>query len=704
MPRKLRPVIGRCSAVAGMLPTRYLANGFPWWELRINELGGSMKRLMLSVGIAMTCVTVANAGILDRAAPSGMVGKQAWSAWGGTMGVRWNLDLMQNLGISIESRSGQLRQTDYRGHEWFSLREAGGIEFSVKNASLQKFNGGSLRMSGGYVLRLPDGSTIDLRDATLRARASNPNILDLVSNDGKVWFFTDRIMFELADNNRTLAVRAADLRISTELAQRIHAPEADGWELGDFAMNNEVTITGSGAQPERVCTTYPWPGADVPNVPGAKYQADLFMQNISIQSVGCMGCTGPTGTGVAGFAPSSTLRNNVNDGSKVPTIGGDPLGTSEAVYAADVAWFTKFSGVNPPYNNDQHPFLIWNVYRINANGGISQIARSGVKHAFVSTNSGCTSTCGVYGGHALGLGCSDTYGSGNNDSPGDMGPRSEIIPANGQWGRCGSIFDSNCDGAQGSNGNTSWTQRLKAPEKKLAHTAGDGLSYLFESWYIVREDINIYNSMATESVNPQFSGSQWSLTGATNYRLGGAIDRWVDPVTPGANAMNTELKVTEGHAKLAVKVTDLGNGKWRYNYAVMNFDFARAVTQGAEPNLRVVSNLGFDAFSVPIAASVRVLSPTADVGDVNPNMNWRAKTAAGRLSWSTDLSIPSFSDPTAPIPSALPTLDWGVLYSFSFIANTPPAPGTASLHVAQAGSPASYDMATLVPAGAANIR
>ena len=647
-------------------------------------------------------MTTAAAGpINDAFKAQSPVTAQTWSAWGGSMGVRWNLDLMQNLGIRIDTRSAQLQQTDERGHEWFSLRESGGLEFSVRDASLQQFNSGMLRMKGGYVFTLADGSSIDLRDATFKVRANDHNILDMVSSDGKVWFFTDRIMFELTRNNHTLTVHTADLRIMPELAKRLGAPEANGWSLGDFAMNSQVTIQGSGAQPDRVCTTYPWPGAAVPDVPGATYQVDLFMKNITVQTVGCQSCTGPNGSGVAGFAPSSTLRNNVNDGTQQFTIAGDSLGKSNALYAADVAWFTKFNGDNPPYNNDQHPFLIWNLYRVDANGGIAQVGRSGVKHAFVSTNQGCTSTCGVYGGHALGLGCSDTYSSGNNDSASDMGPRSEIIPAKGQWGRCGSIFDTNCDGNSNSSGNTSWTQRMKTPEKLLAHGAGDGVGFLFESWYVVRDDINIYNSMASESVNPQFSGSQWALTGATGYKLGAAIDRWVDPATPTATSLSTELATSEGHAKLAVKVTDLGGGKWRYNYAVMNLDFARAKTSGAEPNLHVISNAGFDRFSVPVPANAHIVGSSANVGELNPNLQWRSRNTAGQLSWSTDMSIPVFGGSGYPMPTSLATLDWGVLYSFSFTSTLAPGSGNATLHVAEAGTPASYEVTTLVPGGAA---
>ena len=657
-----------------------------------------MKQLALSLCIATACISTASAGVIDTARKVNVQsGAQTWSAWGGTIGVRWNLDLMQNLGISVAAPSEKLAQQDLRRHEFFALREAGGLEFSVKNAALQKFNGGSLQMRGGYVLKLHDGSSIDLRNLTMRVRASDPNVLDVVSSDGKVWFYSDRIMFELADNNRTLAIRAADLRVTPALASRIGMPQAADWELADLTLSTEVNIEGSGAQPDRVCSPYPWPGVAVPGVPGATYEADLFMNSLSINPVGCQNCTGPNGSGIASFAPNSTLRNNVDDGTAQQTVN-DPNGTSSALYTANIAWHTKFSGNSPPYNNDQHPYLIWNLYRINANGALTQIGRSGVKHAFLTTNGGCADSC--FDSHSLGRSCSDTYGVGNNDSPQDMGPRTEIIPATGQWGRCGSIFDPDCNGSENNNGNDSWTQRMKTAESQLKHTTGDGSSFLFESWYIARDDINVYNSMATLSVNPQFSGSQWSLTGATNYRLGPAIDRWVDPVAPPVNAKNTELVTTEGHAKVAVKVVDLGNGSWRYNYAVMNVDFARATTTGSEPNLDVLSNKGFDSFSVPFPAGAQVLELSSISGDTNPNVKWHSQKSGGMVNWSDDSSLPALYSSGFPIPATLPTLDWGMLYSFSFIVHAPPVAGNATLHVAQAGSPASYTVATLVPSTA----
>ena len=52
----------------------------------------------------------------------------------------------------------------------------------------------------------------------------------------------------------------------------------------------------------------------------------------------------PSGTPILiAVAPSATLKN---------------------VGVTDIPWHGKFSGNFPPYNNDQHPYLAWNMYRL----------------------------------------------------------------------------------------------------------------------------------------------------------------------------------------------------------------------------------------------------------------------------------------------------------------------------------------------------
>lgn len=608
---------------------------------------------------------------------------QAWSAWGGTVGMRWNRDLAADIGLTLGAASSRHAELSFREHEMFDLRQNGSLDFNVRNGSLSDFVGGLLQARGGYVLDTPSGR-IDLTDFRLVPRVGSATpVLDVVSADGKAWFYVDRLMYELIDNKQRLAVRTMDVRISPELAARLGNPAVADWAIADMQVTADVTRQGE--LPQATLGSTKWHGNAVPGVPGATYQADLFMQTFNVQYSRCDTCTGAGGNGRVVFTPSSTLRNNVNNGTAASTVGGDPLGTSPALYAADIPWYTKFSGNFAPYNNDQHPYLIWNLYRLNADGSIDQIGRSGVKHAFLTINVGCIENPGD--DHILGRGCSDTYGVGNNDSSSDLGPRTEIIPNTNQWGRCGSIYDTNCDGVQNAGGNGSYDQRLVVRESQFSGAAQTGATYLFESWYLARQDVNIYNSMATKRVTFTRSGSVWAVGGNDQYRLGPAIDRWVDPAAPGANAATATRATSSGNVKVAVKVTDLGGGQWRYDYAAMNLDFSRPTTEGAEPNLRVTRNLGFDNFSVPIG-SATVSNLTFSDGDLDTTNDWVTSIRNGRVFWAS--------------ANRGNALNWGTMFRFSFTANQPPSAGGIWMHIAADNSREVLDVPSLLaPAPAA---
>lgn len=621
----------------------------------------AFKALAVVAAVAMTWGVAAPEALAAKAAPAAKV--QAWSAWGGTVGMRWNRELAADIGLKLGAASSRHAELSFREHEMFDLRQTGSLDFNVRNGSLSDFVGGLLQARGGYVLDTPAGR-IDLTDFRLVPRVGSATpILDIVSADGKAWFYVDRLMYELIDNKQRLAVRTMDVRISPELAARLGNPVVADWAIGDMQVTADVTRQGE--LPQQTLGSTKWHGNPVPGVPGATYQADLFMQTFNVQYSRCDGCTGAGGNGRTVFTPSSTLRNNVNNGTAASTVGGDPLGTSPALYAADIPWYGKFSGNFAPYNNDQHPYLIWNLYRLNADGSIDQIGRSGVKHAFLTINVGCIENPGD--DHILGRGCSDTYGVGNNDSSSDLGPRTEIIPNTNQWGRCGSIYDTNCDGLQNNGGNGAYDQRLVVRESQFSGAAQTGATYLFESWYLARQDVNIYNSMGTKRVTFTRSGSVWAVGGNDQYRLGPAIDRWVDPTAPGANAASSSKSTSEGNVKVAVKVTDLGGGRWRYDYAAMNLDFSRPTTEGAEPNLRVTRNLGFDNFSVPVG-SATVTDLVFSDGDLDASNDWVTSIRNGRVFFAA--------------ANRGNALNWGTMFRFSFIANQPPAAAGISMHIA----------------------
>lgn len=603
-----------------------------------------------------------------------------WSASGGVVDLRWNHDLARDLGIGITPQGMPKQQRD--GADRFVLQQTGRLQFRVDGGYLRGFVGGALQVRGGYQLALP-GGTISLQDFRLVPRTADRTgpRLDLVGPDGTTWFHVDHVMHELVDQDSMLAIRSSDVRISAQLARRLGQPAVAGWAIAELQLGTPIKAKGSGAMP--LADQIVWHGDPAPDGTSI-YQNDLFMQNISAQYSRCDGCSGEDGSGRVVVTPSSTLKNNINDGSIAATIPGDPLGSSDALWTAGIPWYSKFTGNFPPYGNDQHPYLIWNMYRVNADGSLEQIGRSGVKQAFLTTNGGCLDS-NDHNSHVLGRGCTDTYSTGNNDSNSALSPRSEILPDTGQWGRCGSIFDTNCDGVSNpSPGPDNYFLRLIVGESQIAPSHNPGASWLFESWYLAREDVNIYNSMATLDVTPDWTGSVWDFD-YSGYGLGTAIDRWVGP--PGSGKLISEIVVERGHAKVAVKVTDLGRNRWRYNYAVMNLDVVFAQTEGAEPNLRILSTQGFDGFGVAVNATrfSGIRSQQFRDGDLDSGNDWAFTRRRQMARWNNG-------------PSTDTSLGWGMLYSFSFVSSSPPVMGDATLFAETAPVPQSYVVQTLVPA------
>src|SRR5690606_16833443 len=190
---------------------------------------------------------------------------------------------------------------------------------------------------------------------------------------------------------------------------------------------------------------------------------------------------------------------------------------------------------------------------------------------------------------------------------------------------------TNCDGNSNGVGNDQYRARMVVRESQLANP---GAQYFSDSWYVVQDDINIYNTMMHKTIAPAPGGAGW-VTGSQGANVvGPLINAWVSPTT--SPARNVEIDSDEGHARIAVKVKTLASCPaglsgtcYRYDYAVNNFDFARAVygapPNHVPPNLRVVSNRGFRQFTVPIAASGAVLEAShfADT-DINASNNWTA--------------------------------------------------------------------------------
>lgn len=415
------------------------------------------------------------------------------------------------------------------------------------------------------------------------------------------------------------------------------------------------------------CSVPVWPGT-----PGTTTDVKLTSLSSSASMFGCLGgCNGSSSSARVYFAPSASLQN---------------------MGSADVPWNDWIDAGNSapvaPYNNRQHPLLTWNLYRVDSEGRIDQIGRSGVKHAWLTTNG----SCGCASGHVLWaapnssnlIGCSDTYGTYNNNETRRLGPRSEIIPNDAIWGRCGSLWDPSCNGVASDHGIGAPAHRMMVRESDLAPAQNPGAQYFFEAWYLIRDEGNPNDNFRHVRGSATWSGGTWSAFNYSGAQIEGpAVDAWAAlPVPGGGASLPTTLETDEGRVRLVTRVIPLGGGLYRYDYALMNLDFARAATQGAEPNLRVLRNHGFDRVTIPVPNAGALASIEAvDGAGLIPA--WITNAAGGSVVFTA-------SDVNG-------TLDWGTLMRFSFVAPFAPASGSIELGVQEAGSPASYSMPALVP-------
>jgi hypothetical protein len=187
-------------------------------------------------------------------------------------------------------------------------------------------------------------------------------------------------------------------------------------------------------------------------------------------------------------------------------------------------------------------------------------------------------------------------------------------------------------------------RRLVVAESELAV---GGASYWMEAWYVIRDDADIFNSMARVPLSPAVVGSTWTFSpGATAQAP--AIDAWVAPGTSNPDSAHVRGATGSGRYSLAVKVIDLGGGNRRYIYALMNFDF--------DPQ--------FDALTLPLPDGVVVSNTGFADADADPANDWVVSTSGGQLAWN------------APPGNSL---DWGFMATFYIESQAAPVPGIVTL-------------------------
>lgn len=486
----------------------------------------------------------------------------------------------------------------------------GDLALDAPGSAFKDVLNGQLRLASKGVLSGPAGQ-IELDGLVVR-RGVDSQTLELLGAGGRKWFDADHMHFAVDRKAGAFRMYNLDVRLTEESAQRLMGdPRYAGQPVAVLELEAAVpALVGSVEQPLGGCTTPNW---------GAPVHGDVALINISSVSQQARDTTPPARVAIS---PSSVLKN-----------AGD----------TDVPWYSKFSGSFPPYDNDQHPLLVWDMFRM-VNGTLEQIGVSPLKHAFTTTNNNCACA----GGSILWVGCEDTYGTSTNDSISSLGPRSELLASVGYWQKCQSIFDTNCDGTANAT-----PPRANPMDRRMAVLESDlqtpGATYYFDSWYVVRDDVNIFNTMGWRTVTPTAPvppATMWTFALGAPLTQGPVIDQWVNPAAPGPNADSVTINTPHGKLRLAVKATNVGGGLWSYDYALMNFDFDSAIK----------------SFSIALPTGV---SPTAsgfrDV-DQSASTDWPATVASNAISWTA--------------PNAASVQNWSTLYNFRFtIAAAPTSAG-----------------------------
>lgn len=508
----------------------------------------------------------------------------------------------------------------------------------VEGGHLADFVSGRVGHSGGPTLSR-GGQAVSLADFELRV-GDEPRTFDVVTSSGERVLLGTLPHYQI-DAAGVLDVFNVDLAVTPALAARWGAPHLAGTVVGTLSLRARVASPlAAAASVESAVTIGGGPG---PANACDDFSGDVDVALIAMDSIQQQGRVGDRVV----ITPSAVLKN---------------VGT------ANVPWQARFSGNFPPYNTDQHPYLVWALFR-EVGGVFEPLAYSDVKHAFLTINSNCSpGACRI--GSVLGLGCEDVYGVGTNGT--HLAPRAEILPHAGTWAHCNfpapntpSHFDQvapfcSQDNSGGNEGTL--VHRLVASDAELGVA---GANYYFTSWYVVRDDINIFNSMGWRRIVPTLNGNNWSFALSGPYRQGSVLNAFVDPANQTQSRLNaTFTDPAAGSVQIAATATDLGDGRFRYVYALMNHDF--------DPKVR--------AMTLPMGANLTIEQPTFLDGDEDATNTWMRSVGIGEQTW------------VSPVSSA--RLAWGTAITITYIANGSPVNGTARLTRGDGGV---LSVKTLVP-------
>ena len=371
---------------------------------------------------------------------------------------------------------------------------------------------------------------------------------------------------------------------------------------------------------------------------------------------------------IVGAIPNVSTYTAVTSGG-VTTMAYAFGTTSCNIGNAQLEWFAQ--------PDSRHPFIPMNMYRWKG-GRFEHIGMGWGKHGFTALQQTLCGSCQSSGtGNYLGIGCSDPYSSSLNGSQSGLGTRTEVNASTG-------VFPGTYNSGAAS-ASTTVHRRVQVNAVDLDPAQNQGARYVSEGHYIHAQDATAGNDNNnaswrefTVSATVGTNGSRGlTLTGAT-FQQKAAIEAW-KTFEPAVTIVPVDVQ-NDGRFIVGYNVRDLGNGTWRYEYAIHNFNSHRSGR----------------SFSVPVPAGVAVTNAGfKDInyhsGDPYDPTDWTISTSGGAVTW-TGGTFSANQNGNA--------LRFATLYNFWFDASTAGAAANGTIGLFRpgaAGDPASVTVALQGP-------
>jgi len=389
---------------------------------------------------------------------------------------------------------------------------------------------------------------------------------------------------------------------------------------------------------------------------------------LALVAVTTLQASDPNACDEAGEAPDLIVGalDHVQGFGSIDGISAFAIGaTSCNIGSCWVDWFAT---------TPQHPVFAQNLYRFSG-GEFEQIGQSWVAHRFfalsgIACESGCIPTDGTH----LGVHCSSSNSGNATGQQLALGPKSEVRAATGAI-----VYPFTGQGETGSQ----VFRRLQVHDDDLDPALHPGARYFLEGQYVAADDAtagNHHNNASYREVLVLPAGDSFNLIVVGATRVGDpAILAWpeADP-----EVVTTVVDVPgDGRFHVASRAADLGDGRWRYEYAVHNLDSDRAAmsVRVPVPFGAIVTGAGFHDVDY-------------HSGEPYDGTDWQVAVGSGAdenaIVWATE----SFD--VNPDANAL---RWGTLYNFRFVADAPPTVGALKLGLFEPGTPAVVSVSVVAP-------